>query len=77
MLININIITGFYERSYGHKQTSNPALIAGGTKKIGNKKPYIYLYHMNPSYQKDIRKEVAAIKERKINIIEDGQVIRL
>jgi hypothetical protein len=75
--MNINIIAGFYERSYGHNQTSNPALIAGRAEKIEKKKPDIYLYHMKPSYQKDIRKEVAKIKERKINIIEDGQVIRL
>lgn len=42
MLININIITGFYERSYGHKQTSNPALIAGRAEKIEKKKT-VYL----------------------------------
>jgi len=46
-------------------------------KKLKGKKPDIYLYHMKPSYQKAIRKEVAAIKERNIHIIEDGQVIRL
>ncbi|OGP67798.1 MAG: hypothetical protein A2W27_06550 [Deltaproteobacteria bacterium RBG_16_44_11] len=54
-----------------------PLLLQAELRKLKRKKPYIYLYHMNPSYQKDIRKEVAAIKERKINIIEDGQVIRL
>ena len=34
----INIIAGFYERSCGHNQTSNPALIAGRAEKIEKKK---------------------------------------
>ncbi len=46
-------------------------------KKLKSKKPDIYLYHMKPSYRKAIRKEVAVIKESKIHIIKDGQVIRL
>jgi ribonuclease BN (tRNA processing enzyme) len=46
-------------------------------RKLKNKKPDIYLYHIKLSYREAIRKEVATIKERKIHIIEDGQVIRL
>jgi len=33
-----------------------------------------FLYHMKPSYKEAIRKEVMTIKEKKIQIIEDGQV---
>ena len=46
-------------------------------KKLKGRKPDIYLYHMKPSYNEVIRKEVAAIKDRKIHIIEDGQIIRI
>jgi hypothetical protein len=46
-------------------------------RKTESKEPDIYLYYMKPSYQEAIRKEVATIKERKIHIIEDGQIIRL
>ena len=34
-----------------------------------------FLYHMKPSYKEAIRKEVMTIKEKKIQIIEDGQAI--
>jgi ribonuclease BN (tRNA processing enzyme) len=46
-------------------------------KKLKVSKPGIYLYHMKPNYHEAIRKEVAAIKDRKIHIIEDGQTIRI
>jgi len=46
-------------------------------KKLKDTKAHIYLYHMKPRYQRLIRKEVAAIKDQKISIIEDGQQIRI
>ena len=54
-----------------------PFSLQAELKKLKGKKPDIYLYHMKPSYQEVIRKEVAAIKDRKIHIIEDGQIIRI
>jgi ribonuclease BN (tRNA processing enzyme) len=54
-----------------------PRSLAGELEKLAQAKPVIYLYHMKTSYCKIIRKEVAAIKDRKIHIIEDGQKIRI
>jgi cAMP phosphodiesterase len=54
-----------------------PSSLQAELKKLKGKKPDIYLYHMKPSYHEVIRKEVAAIKDRKIHIIEDGQIIRI
>lgn len=54
-----------------------PFALQAELKKLKGKKPDIYLYHMKPSYSKAIRKEVAAIKDRKIHIIKDGQIIRI
>jgi ribonuclease BN (tRNA processing enzyme) len=54
-----------------------PFSLQAELKKMKGKKPDIYLYHMKPSYHEVIRKEVAAIKDRKIHIIEDGQIIRI
>ena len=54
-----------------------PLSLQAELRKLKNKKPDVYLYHMKPSYREAIRKEVATIKERTIHIIEDGQVIRL
>ncbi len=54
-----------------------PSSLQAELKKLKGKKPDIYLYHMKPSYQEVIRQEVAAIKDRKIHIIEDGQIIRI
>ena len=61
-------------RKTGHL---TPLSLAGELKKLAEIKPGIYLYHMKPSYRGIIRKEVAAIKDRKIHIIEDGQKIRI
>jgi len=46
-------------------------------QKLRGSKPNIYLYHIKPSYYETIRNEVAAIKDRKIHIIEDGQIINI
>lgn len=54
-----------------------PSSLQAELKKLKGKKPDIYLYHMKSSYDEVIRKEVAAIKDRKIHIIEDGQIIRI
>jgi len=54
-----------------------PSSLQAELKKLKGKKPDIYLYHMKPSYQEVIHKEVAAIKDRKIHVIEDGQIIRI
>jgi ribonuclease BN (tRNA processing enzyme) len=54
-----------------------PLSLAAELKKLKGAKPAIYLYHMKPSYHEAIRKEVAAIKDRKIHIIEDGQIIHI
>jgi ribonuclease BN (tRNA processing enzyme) len=45
--------------------------------KLQSVRPAIYLYHLKPNYHKAICKELAAIKDRKIRIIEDGQMIRI
>ncbi|MEN6330910.1 MAG: MBL fold metallo-hydrolase, partial [Smithella sp.] len=54
-----------------------PRYLAAELKKLAQAKPIIYLYHIKPIYRKIIRKEVAAIKDREIRIIEDGQKIRI
>jgi ribonuclease BN (tRNA processing enzyme) len=54
-----------------------PFSLQGELKKLEGKKPAIYLHHMKPSYGAAIRKEVAEIKDRKIHIIENGQIIRI
>lgn len=54
-----------------------PLTLAVELKKLTGAKPDIYLYHMKPTYHEAICKEVAAIKDRKIHIIEDGQIIRI
>ncbi len=54
-----------------------PRYLAAELKKLGRAKPIIYLYHIKPIYRKIIGKEIAAIKDREIRIIEDGQKIRI
>jgi ribonuclease BN (tRNA processing enzyme) len=54
-----------------------PLTLAEELKKLTEVNPRIYLYHMKPNYRETIRKEVVAIKDRKIQIIEDGQIIRI
>jgi len=46
-------------------------------KKLQSMNPDIYLYHLKPNYLEAIRKEIAAIKDRKVHIIEDGQTIKI
>jgi len=54
-----------------------PSSLQVELEKLKGKKPDIYLYHMKLSYCEVIRKEVAAIKDRKIHIIKDGQIISI
>jgi len=54
-----------------------PRTLACELDKLKNAKPEIYLYHMKPSYAAVISREVAAIRNRKIHIIKDGQVIHI
>jgi cAMP phosphodiesterase len=54
-----------------------PSYLQVELKKLKGKKPDIYLYHMKPSYYEVIRKEVSVIKDRNINVIKDGQIIRI
>jgi len=54
-----------------------PLSLNAELKKLKVARPEIYLYHMKPSYAEEIRNEVAVIRDRKIHIIEDGQVIRI
>jgi ribonuclease BN (tRNA processing enzyme) len=54
-----------------------PISLNAELRKLKAARPDIYLYHMKPRYAEEIRHEVAVIQDRKIHIIEDGQVIRL
>jgi len=54
-----------------------PHYLEAELEKLDPAKPAIYVYHIKPVYRKIIRKEVAAIKDREIHIIEDGQRIRI
>ncbi len=54
-----------------------PRTLAAELKKLKDARPDIYLYHMKPRYAGAIRREVARIPDRKIHIIQDGQVIRI
>jgi ribonuclease BN (tRNA processing enzyme) len=54
-----------------------PVTLAAELKKLKGANPDIYLYHMKPRYSEAIRREVASIQDRKVHIIEDGQVIRI
>lgn len=54
-----------------------PFYLQAELKKLKGKKPDIYLYHMKPRYREIIREEVSAIKDRKIHIVKDGQIIRI
>jgi len=54
-----------------------PVTLAAELKKMNNVSPQIYLHHMKPQYAEEIRREVAALQNKKIHIIEDSQVIRI
>jgi len=54
-----------------------PITLMGELKKMKDVKLKIYLYHMKPQYAEAIRREVTAIHDKKIHIIEDGQAIQL
>ncbi len=54
-----------------------PATLAAELRKLKNRQAKIYLYHMKPQYARAIRREIGALADEKIAIIEDGQVIRI
>jgi ribonuclease BN (tRNA processing enzyme) len=54
-----------------------PSTLEVELKKLTEVNPEIYLYHMKPNYLEVIRKEIVAIKDRKIHMIADGQIIRI
>ncbi|MEE9911899.1 MAG: 3',5'-cyclic-nucleotide phosphodiesterase [Deltaproteobacteria bacterium] len=54
-----------------------PVTLAAELKKMDNVTPEIYLHHMKPQYAEEIRREVVALQDKKIHIIEDGQVIQI
>jgi cAMP phosphodiesterase len=54
-----------------------PLSLAGELEKLADTEPEIYLHHIEPIYRKIIRKEIAAIKDRNVSILEDGQRISI
>lgn len=54
-----------------------PSSLQSELAKLKGKKTKIYLYHLKPSYREVIRKKVAAIKDKRIYFIQDGQRIRI
>jgi len=54
-----------------------PRSLSAELKKLTSARPDVYLYHMKPKYKETICREIAAIQDRKIHIIEDGQIIRV
>ena len=54
-----------------------PATLAAELKKIKGSEPDIYIHHMKPQYARAIRREITALRDRKIHIVKDAQVIHL
>jgi cAMP phosphodiesterase len=54
-----------------------PAALARELKKLGPFNPQIYLYHMKIQYRREIQREIALLGNANINILQDGQVIRI
>lgn len=54
-----------------------PRSLSAELKKITGVRPDVYLYHMKPKYKEAICREIATIQDRKIHILEDGQIIRI
>jgi len=54
-----------------------PVTLVAELKKLKDIKPEIYLYHMKSVYIDLISREIAEIQNKKIHIINDGQVIRI
>ena len=46
-------------------------------KKLDNGNHNIYLYHMKLRYREAIQNEIAMIRDRDINVLEDGEVIQI
>ena len=54
-----------------------PAGLARELEKLYPLKPQIYLYHMKIQYCEEIRSEIELLKNSRIQILQDGQVIRI
>lgn len=54
-----------------------PAGLSRELTKLDTQKTDIYLYHMKLHYDGLIKKEVSRIKNRKVHILEDGQIVRI
>ena len=54
-----------------------PVTLAAELKKMNRIKPDIYIHHMKPQYASAIRREILSLRDKKIHIVKDGQVIRL
>jgi cAMP phosphodiesterase len=54
-----------------------PAALARELKKLGPINPQIYLYHMKIQYRREIQREIALLGNANINVLQDGQVIRI
>ena len=52
-----------------------PSSLAEELKKLNTPDPNIYLYHMKLQYRNSIQSEIAMIKDRRIHILQDGEVI--
>ncbi len=54
-----------------------PAGLSRELSRLDARKTDIYLYHMKLQYHRFIKEEIACIKNRKVHILEDGQIIRI
>lgn len=54
-----------------------PAMLMKELFKLNNKNLDIYLYHMKDFYSKLITRQVAAMNQNRLHILEDGQTVRI
>jgi ribonuclease BN (tRNA processing enzyme) len=80
-LLAIFIETSFHDSMIDMAARSGhltPACLDTELKKLGDRAPDIYLFHMKPLYDLDlIRESVDRIRSRNIRILQDGDIIKL
>jgi hypothetical protein len=54
-----------------------PITLAAELKKMNGIKPDIYIHHMKPQHARTIRREIISLRDKKIHIVKDAQIIRL
>lgn len=54
-----------------------PSMLMRELLKLQGEKPDIYLYHMKSYYLKSIGSQVAAMNQKRIHVLKDGQMIRV